>query len=229
MSSISTSKAIFDVSRFCSQISSDFEGTTTVGSKVTDVDTFIKILTGAMASHDPSKDEVEGQHYVQLPLSGELLNSVSCGVGERFGRTAADYIPRDHRGVVGAYLKREFALPVSKVAVIVYTLEAYAADPDVSDEEVQRVTDFLVAKGDPYVIVAVLASYGSESPLSPRRFVANFAGNNVMQQRRDSIEAGIADLSDSIASSVASDALRLIFEEAAEVTEYDEKYCVVAD
>lgn len=234
MSISTTSNVVFDVSRFCSQLTDE----PTVGSKVTDEPTFMRILGKAVASHDPSNDEVKGQHVVKLTLSGELLESVSCGVGERFGRIAADYCTRDSRGVVGCYLKRKFALPVSQVSVVVYTLKAYVADPDVSDEEAARVSGFLESKeGDKYIIVAVLASYGAESPLSPRRFVANFAGGNQsMLQRVATIEAGfIGDprspvgspsLADVIDAREAFIALR---DEAATVTEYDEKYSVVAD
>jgi hypothetical protein len=142
---------------------------------------------------------------------------------------------------VGAYLKREFALPVSGVAVIVYSLDAYAADTDVSDEEVSRVASFLETKeGDRYVIVAVLASSGPASPLSPRRFAANFEGNKVMQSRRDVITEAIewgGPVDDTPAAHreyarsemYAKQALRLIYADAAEVTDYDAKYCVVAD
>tara|TARA_R110002020_G_scaffold354958_4_gene567679 strand:+ start:215 stop:1018 length:804 start_codon:yes stop_codon:yes gene_type:complete len=267
MSSL-TSNVIFDVSSCCGalpSVSPVYDGSLavgtstwtfsdeenrTVGSKVTNVEVFLRILSEALASHDTDGDGVVGQHFVELPVTDELLESVTSGVGKRQGRTEADYVLRDHRGNVGAYLKRECALPAESVRVLVYTLEAYCADPEVTAEEAERVTRPFVIQKDgakfwhpqitettndaekiSHVIVAVLADAGPKSPLSPRRFAANFAGNNVMLERRDAIEATVYSGASASSSEIgdALEALRLTYKEAAEVTEYDEKYCVVAD
>jgi hypothetical protein len=265
MSSL-TSNVVFGVSSFCNQLS----GEATVGSKVTDVETFFPILSEALASHDESNDEVKGQHCVELPITDDgqgsftdtavaIRKSVMAGVGKRtrtegvpptvsavpltpeeeemmrtgswrseHPRGKKDYVKADHRGVVDCYLKREFALSVESVRVIVYTVDAYKADPQVPQEEYERV----MASADDvtHVIVAVLADAGPKAPLSPRRFVANLAGgNNVMLERLEAIEDALYEAPSPEQVTAAIKALRALTREAAEVTAYDEKYCVVAD
>jgi hypothetical protein len=59
------------------------------------------------------------------------------------------------------------------VAVVIYTIEAYANDPDVDKEEMKNLN------GCTHVLVAVLASAGdSNSTLTPHRFISNLAGGN---------------------------------------------------
>ncbi len=267
MSSLTSSNVTFDVSSFCNALPSVSpvysednkygaptwtfadEENRTVGSKVTNVEVFLRILSEALASHDTDGDEVAGQHCVELPVTDELLAAVTSGVGARQGRTEADYVLRDHRGITGAYLKRECALPAESVRVIVYTLEAYVSDPDVPAEEAERVTRPFVIQQDgvkfwhpqitettpdaekiSHVIVAVLADAGPKAPLSPRRFVANLAGgNNAMVARLEAIEDALYEAPSPDQISAAIKALRALTREAAEVTAYDEKYCVVAD
>jgi hypothetical protein len=141
----------------------------TIGSKITNLDAFIEVLAQAAEAHDFTKDRVPGQGFIQLPES--VLPHVSAGVGKQVADPTA-YCLREHRGRVGAYLKREFAAPTESCAVVVYTRDAYVADPDVTEDEVQRLGDAT------HVIVAVLATAGPQSQLSPYRFTHNLAGGN---------------------------------------------------
>lgn len=157
----------FEVSNVCTAF-----GRETIGTKVLRFEPFFTLLGAALEQHDPSRDRVPGQHYIVL--SSEATKHVSAGVGRRSNNMNA-YVLRAHRGRVSAYLKRFLAEPVESVAVIVYTREAYLADPDVvaNPTEAARIVSDVT-----HVIVAVLASAGPPSPLTPFRFVANLAGGN---------------------------------------------------
>ena len=96
---------------------------------------------------------------------------VSAGVGPQ-STNPTDYVCRLHRGHVGAYLKREHAAPITGCAVVVYTREAYLANPEITAMEAYRIGDAT------HVLVAVLAFAGPEAPLTPHRLVANLAGGN---------------------------------------------------
>jgi hypothetical protein len=184
---------------------------TGIGSRVVNQELFLAALTKAVLEHDPATDRVPGQHFI--PLTGEVLTSVSAGVGLRKGRKPEDFLVREHRGVIGCYLRRGFAASVDGLAVIVYTALAYLNDPEVkaNEAEVKRVnrlldeTDGLTPS---YVIVAVLASAGPKPPLSPGRFVANLSGGNKE------------------AATWSADEIR---SKAVEVKAYDDTWCVVAD
>jgi hypothetical protein len=114
---------------------------------------------------EPSRATISRRVVSPIPF-------VSAGVGPR-SKNPQDYVLREHRGVVSAYLKREFAALVTGVALVVYTREAYVRDPDVTREEAERLHDAT------HIIVAVLAYAGPEaSPLPPYRLVWNLAGGN---------------------------------------------------
>jgi len=139
-----------------------------IGSRITHDDGFTSAALKAIEAYDFAAARVPGQGFLQCP---EAVPFVSAGVGPR-SKNPRDYVLRKHRGVVSAYLKREFAAPVTGCALVVYTKEAYVRDPDVTPEEVARIGDAT------HVLVAVLAAAGPESPLSPYRFVWNLAGGN---------------------------------------------------
>jgi hypothetical protein len=120
----------------------------------------------------------------------EGIPHVSAGVGPK-SADVSRYVLRDWRGEVKPFLKREHASEVESLLVIVYTVDAYLADPQVdaserSQIEAGKATTFnpRVAKPSgfvPYthVIVAVLANAGPKPPAySPSRLVANLAGGN---------------------------------------------------
>ena len=173
----------------------------TIGSKVVNPSKFEGFLAEAIRQNDPSKDRVPGQHFISMPA--ESFGTVSAGVGVRTVNPG-DYILREYRGQVDVYLRREFAAPVESLAVVVYTVEAYLADPDVSPDEADRIS----GSGASHVLVAVLASAGPRAPLSPKRFVHNLVGGNreAMAWSADEIRA-----------------------KAVESKTYHDQWCVVAD
>lgn len=141
-----------------------------IGSRVTQPRAFLLVVQSAIEKHDFSKDRIPGQALLSVP---DAVPWVSSGNGRK-SPDADRYHCREHRGVVSAYLKREFAEPAVGCDVVVYTREAYLNDPDVTPKEFARIGDAT------HVIVAVLA-YADEkqkSPLPPYRLVWNLAGGN---------------------------------------------------
>lgn len=151
-----------------------------IGSKVTDHAGFMAALRGAIESHNFGRDRIPGQGLVQIP---DAIPFVSAGVG-RPTTDPSNYVLREYRGRVSAFLKRDFAAPVEGCAAVVYTMKAYLDDPDITPTEASRITaeSLLLASNvsseDVYVLVAVLAFAGPQSQLGPYRFVANLAGGN---------------------------------------------------
>ena len=185
----------FNVSSACSAFNPQ-----TVGTKFVRVGGFIGVLHEVLPLHDVSKDRVRGQHFITLPE--HTYHLVSAGVGRREGRGVNDFVLREHRGHVGAYLQRKYAAPVESLAVVVYDFEAYRADPDVTPEEVKYL------EGASHIIVAVLAGAGPQSPLTPGRFVHNLAGGN---------NEALIWTADEIRN------------KAKEIKAYSDEWCVVAD
>jgi hypothetical protein len=141
----------------------------TIGSKITNDAGFTAVTLKAVEAYDFEGARVPGQGFIVCP---ELVPFVSAGVGER-SSDPTRYVCREHRGHVSAYLKREFAAPVTGCALVVYTRAAYVRDPDVNDDEVERLGDAT------HIIVAVIAyTDDAPSPLPPYRLVWNLAGGN---------------------------------------------------
>lgn len=161
-----------------------------IGSKVEEPDAFWRELARAVRSHDFSKDRVPGQGLVALANAAGYLSS---GVGKRTD-DPSDYVARFYRGQVRLYLKRKFAAPVDSARAVVYTTKAYCRDPDVSDEEKEEI----LKVGYTHMLVAVLASSGPPSPLSPYRFVHNLAGGNreAMEWTANEIRAKAREIMD---------------------------------
>ncbi|MCZ2078347.1 MAG: hypothetical protein LC130_25530, partial [Bryobacterales bacterium] len=103
----------FEISNICSAFAP--EG---MGTRVTNKEAFIGVLQQALAEYDTSQDRIPGQHFVRLPEAAIAL--VSCGVGKRTD-DPEDYVAREHRGVVGLFLRRELAAIAESVAAVVYT------------------------------------------------------------------------------------------------------------
>lgn len=143
----------------------------TIGSKVTDPTNFMAVAATAIRAFDFASQRVPGQGFILCP---EAVPFVSAGVGPR-SKNPSDYVCREHRGIVSAYLRREFAAPVTGCALVVYTRDAYFRDPDVTPAEAARID----ALSPTHVLVAVLAFAGPESPLPPYRLVWNLAGGNL--------------------------------------------------
>jgi hypothetical protein len=157
-----------------SNICTAFEGKT-IGSKVVNP-LFIYRLLDAIKDFDWSECRVPGQAFIPVDAADCVVSGVGLNTSD-----PKDYVLRSYRGKVDAYLKREHALPTVGVNVVLYTEEAYALDPQVTPEEVERMQghrwDF-DPFGGRYVIVAVLADAGTPSTRSPYRFVDCLAGGN---------------------------------------------------
>ena len=175
---------------------------TAIGTRVTAHDEFLAVLRQAVAEHDFSSDPVPGQGFLMIEAA---VPFVSAGVGQRTANPS-DYLVRCHRGRVDAYLDRSHAAQVTGCAAIVYTRDAYLADPDVQEDLPER--SRVVSAEATHILVAVLAFAGPKSPYSPYRFVANLAGSNR--------EALLWDA-------------ETIRAKAKEVQAYDDEWCVVAD
>jgi hypothetical protein len=149
----------------------------TVGSKVTDMQTFHFMLKKAIEQHDFTLDKTPGQAVLDLtnivPMT-VVRGCVSGGLGHKSDEPA-DYVVRTYRGMPHMFLRRTAAEPVEFLRVVVYTRDAYLNDPDVLAEpaEAKRIQDTDCT----HVLVAVLAG-AVESFVSPFRFVANLAGGN---------------------------------------------------
>jgi hypothetical protein len=177
---------------------------TAIGTRVGNRAAFEVCLGMAVDAHDTSQDRAPGQHFIVLPLDAATAAAVTCGVGRRTANIT-DFVLRNYRGSVSAFLRRENALPVSFFACIVYTREAYMADPEVIE------SGEVVAEDATHVIVAVLASAdGVPNPL-PRgtyRLAHCLAGGNneadawTLEEVREMCSASVA---------------------------YEDEFCVVAD
>ena len=171
-----------------------------VGTKVLDAGAFTAALSVAVEAHDTAGDRTPGQHFITLP--GDALATVSAGVARRADVPEDGYVVRVHRGRADCYAARPHAAKATGLAAVVYTRAAYAADPQVTAEEVATIPGDVT-----HVIVAVLAFAGPRAPLSPHRFVANLAGGN-----RD-------------AATYTADEMRAM---ARDIAAYDDEWIVVA-
>lgn len=159
------------------------------------------MVAQSVAGHDGTNDRVQGQSYIVL--NPEACEYVEAGVGKHQANEDA-YVVRNWRGKVRAFLSREHAIATEAVHVIVYTKEAYLADPEVTEAEDSVIT----ASRATHVLVAVLGIAGPKAPLDPERFVSNLAGGN------------------NEALAWTADEIR---EKAKESNEYHSEFCVVAD
>jgi hypothetical protein len=162
----------------------------TIGSKVENAPAFLSALRDAVASHDTGTDRVPGQHFIIAP---DCIPTVSAGDGPRPADPEA-FVPALHRGRVDLFLRREHAGDVNFCACIVYTMDAYLADPEVDADEHAR----LLVEGATHVLVAVIASSGPEAPLTPHRLVSNLAGGN-----REALDWTKAEIHEKAEASIA--------------------------
>jgi hypothetical protein len=152
-----------------SNVCTSFQPNNVVGTKVVEHEGLLNALSKAVAAHDTTQDRVPGQHFIPL---NDGIPYISGGVGKRTQDTS-DYVLREWRGEVRAFLKRRCAAKPQSLAVIVYTREAYLADPDLKEDPAER--ERIEKTAATHVIVAVLSD---ATPVEPGRFVANLAGAN---------------------------------------------------
>lgn len=173
-----------------SNVCKAFDADAVIGTKVP-VGGYRKVLEAvidAIEAHVPGEKETPGQYFLQLPDS--LIPYVICGDGKVPPRDADPnpFVVREWRGQRQEFLRREYALPTTGVAAVVYTRDAYLAndDPDLTEAEKARVDQ----SDCTHVVVALLA-FGGPSPrhtlsesgrtvgiTSPERLEANIAGAN---------------------------------------------------
>lgn len=135
---------------------------------------------------------------VRRPLSEKERADIRFDLTSEHGEMIPVDVPREEI--------RKLAAPVDSCNLIVYTRQAYLADPDVQKdgEELRRIQD----SDCTHVLVAVLASAGPKPPLTPFRFVHNLAGGN------------------NEAKGWTADEIR---SQAEVILAYDKVWCVVAD
>jgi hypothetical protein len=120
------------------------------------------------------------------------------------------YLTREYRGETHSFLVRTEDQPApSFCALVVYTIDAYLRDPDIT-ETPDRLEEASLAKSDgvTHVLVAVLGSCGPKPTRSPFRYVSNLAGGNLEQTQATA---------------------KAIREEAAEIIAYTDAWATVAD
>lgn len=171
----------------------------TIGTKIVNKEAFMTSLAKAIAGFEFPADR---QGFVPLP---EATTFVSCGVARRPELTLEDYIVREYRGTTALFARRGKAAPAESLAAIVYTRDAYLADPEVDEAEAERIGDA------EFVLVAILASVGPKPPVGSHRFVRNLAGAN----RAYSPEQGYT--------------LDKAIEEAKAIVKYENDWITVAD
>jgi hypothetical protein len=145
-----------------------------VGTRVLDLDTLLNLIHVHFAK-DALEGEKKGQYKLVLPAEACAL--VSSGEGLIEGRNPEDFHARLHRGEWGAYLKREFALPVTSVTAIVYSLEACKNDPDFAEEEIAEM-ERLECTHSLVIFLATSQDEFGTAPMTPTTFVRNLAGAN---------------------------------------------------
>ncbi|MFH1621199.1 MAG: hypothetical protein ABIB04_03890 [Patescibacteria group bacterium] len=175
-----------------------------IGTKVLDREGLLTAAAKAVEAHDPSGDRQPGQHFVLVPDGVRL---VSAGVGRRTDNPD-DYVVRKGRFAVDCYLRREKAAKVEGLALVVYTRDAYLADPDLQKPEEAEERARIEQSDCTHVIVAVLAFAGPQSPLPPSTFIHNLAGGNLEVEKWSKEE---------------------ICEKAAQIEAYWNDWCIVAD
>ena len=153
-------------------------GNNVVGTKVLDLPAVIQQVRGLIADKMLREDGHAAGQYTLHPADGgtatfdHAVSLVSCGDGKHTGM-AEDYVVRSHRGQVGSYLFRGFAERATNIMYVVYSGEAYRADPDVQKDDVELAR----AKNADYVIVTVIAS-AAPAVMPVATFLRNLAGGN---------------------------------------------------
>lgn len=165
-------KIVFAVSSKCNA----FERRGNVGTRVLECGPFVAALTTAVGTFDFAGQRTPGHGVVPLP--SDACRMVSAGVALRMEGGDGNYVMRKWRGIPTLFLRRERADAIpDEVSVIVFTVEAYLADPQVREdhEETRRIEGSQAT----HVVVAVLATKGPHRQLSPRRFLAKVAAEDV--------------------------------------------------
>lgn len=129
---------------------------------------FTQILHDSIAAHVFPEN---GQAKILLPDITRPM--VSAGIASREELREGDFVARKFRNRVGLYARRKFAMQSEKVFAIVYTRDAYIADPDYVEGSLFGLPDYT------HVLVALLGHAGPEDvPYGSRVLLHNMAGGN---------------------------------------------------
>lgn len=152
----------------------------TIGTKVLAHKEAIKCIEDYIDSFDWPEN---GQAVIPAPELIPVLRSGNAPIS----KDPDDYVLKLYRGKVDKFIKGDLAeeVAIKTCLLIVYTKDAYLADPDVAGDDKAGIPrdDLEYARVEAmdcsHVIVAIIAS-GSDAPstVSPFRFVANLAGGN---------------------------------------------------
>lgn len=151
-----------------------------VGSRIRNVEAFESVLAEAVEAFDFTTANpgvrTEGQGFIRLD---QAASTCSAGVGLKT-TNPGDYVLREWRGDVKAFLRREHAVVAETLAVVVYQGPAFLAaldNPDTPADVAESEREAFLASGATHAVVAVIAGAGPEA-LSPGRLVSNLAGGN---------------------------------------------------
>lgn len=195
---------------------------------------FLGVLAPLIEAHVPDPGATPGQLVIPLPT--ELLTSLLPGDRART-LDKADYHPQDWRKSMEMFMLREQGAHAEDGIAIVFTREAWCADPDFDPG------DPFLEEDTTHVLVDIRAVGNHRDDVSYRRWLLNFTGGssawtieNAMRTLRNILPektvARIDQKSDEEQQAFVAGCasmLGLIQEAAGQVVEYNEAFCVVAD
>lgn len=200
-----------------------------IGTKVMNEDRFMAVLELKLANS--GKFDEHGHAFLNLPAAAG-----HCSPGDiiKTGLKASDFVVREWRGEVGLYAKRPRDLKAETVSAIVYTLEAYLEDPEVSELEKNSLLHQGPEGGYTHVLVAVLASMGAPTALSSSRLVRNLAGGNaafIPKTEKFSEAVRLTSSVPKVIDMITHDLklLHKVIDEAKKTVEFEKNWVTVAD
>ena len=185
----------------------------TIGTKVLCKETILDIVAHLVAETDFQNQKEPGQATLVLPETALQYLSAGVATSSKDDRPE-DFVIRKYREGCKLFLKRSVAVaqgrcPVSSAKVVVYTRDAYLADPDVNKPEEAPEKARIEASTFTHIIIVFLASTGDKSsPVSAFRFVHNLAGGN---------------------NEASKYTIEIVRQMAKEIIEYSNGHVVVAD
>tara|TARA_R110000824_G_scaffold289937_1_gene478470 strand:- start:297 stop:893 length:597 start_codon:yes stop_codon:yes gene_type:complete len=150
-----------------------------VGTILRDPTTWSQVQDAILAGIQSTEPQVWGGIFVQLPP--ETFGLLYAGAIPKPDSTRdSDFVIRTHREIQSMYFRRDLvspdALEPQSAMAIVYTAEAFLADPEVTPEEI---ADFKSC-GATHGLINIVATGGT--PTKPEtgctRFVKGLAGGN---------------------------------------------------
>lgn len=218
-------KVKLEVSPTCTAFSERSVGTKVLISKAVFLELLATVVEGAIKEDRFPKN---GQSFLDLPPQITVESILRCGVAKmETVRRCAIPIPGSYsmaaaynlkenmhvvewRGIPGVYAHPRTAAKTEFAAAVIYSREAYNADPDVQRE------DRAVTEEYTHVLVALIGTAGPKAPYSHQALVHNIAGGNTAFLPQDSVEKDMA-------------LLNKIINYAKDTEAYAKEWMVVAD